>query len=286
MAGPNSFDPITDNTLLPYTEAFGGTLLAQGDDNSEVFSISAVFEAGFLFGDRTFDEFFVSTNGGVTFLDQTLPFFGTFEDTDFVIAPFYDDLDNRTLPPSATAGIYFGTNTDRDSVIVTWDGVGIFSNDVTAPNTFQLEMIDLEDGDARVVFRFADMGNSRGDSFQMGLVADGGPRLFLRGGTAGDALGPAADMDVLVGNTGVAGVWVFDIIDGELQIDDLIGNTETGNANPNTINGTDRNDVLRGGGGNDTINGRLGIDRLFGDDGNDQINGEGDDDHPARQPRR
>ncbi|MDO6732141.1 hypothetical protein Q4577_19070 [Marinovum sp. 2_MG-2023] len=278
MSGPNSLDPVTDNTLLPYTEADGGTLIAQGDDNSELFSISSVFENGFLFGGRTFDELFVSTNGGVTFVDQTLNFFGTFENTDFVIAPFFDDLDNRTLPPSATAGIYFSTNDSRDSVVVTWDGVGIFSNNVTAPNTFQLEIIDLENGDARVIFRYEDMGSSRGNTFQMGLVGDGGPRLFLRGGTAGDELGPAADMDTQIGNTGVAGVWSFDIIDGELQIDDLIGNTETGNSNPNTINGTDRNDVLRGGGGNDTINGRLGIDRLFGDNGNDEINGEEDDD--------
>ncbi|MBU2962989.1 hypothetical protein KO516_19570, partial [Citreicella sp. C3M06] len=274
MSGPNSFDPITSNALLPY----GESLIAQGDDNSELFSISSVFESGFLFGGRSFDELFISTNGGVSFIDQTIDYFGTFENTDFIIAPFYDDLDNRTLPPGATPGIYFDTNADRDSVVVTWDGVGIYSRDVTFPNTFQLEMIDLEDGDTRIVYRFEDMGNSRGNSFQMGLVADGGPRLFLRGGTAGDELGLAEDMDSLVGNTGVAGVWVFDIIDGTLRIDDLLGNTETGNANPNTLIGTDRNDVLSGGGGNDTIFGRLGIDRLSGDDGNDSIEGEGDDD--------
>lgn len=274
MAGPNSLDPIVDNTLLPY----GENLIAQGDDNSEMFDITSVFESGFLFGGRTFEELFVSTNGGVTFIDQTLNFAGTFENTDFVIAPFYDDLDNRTLPPGPTPGIYFDENLTRDSVVVTWDGVGIFSNNVDFPNTFQLEIIDLEDGDARVIFRYEDMGNSRGNSFQMGLVADGGPRLFLRGGTSTDELGFAADMDTLIGNTGIAGVWAFDIIDGQLQIDDLIGETQFGNDNPNTLIGTDRNDVLSGGGGNDTIFGRLGIDRLNGDDGDDFIDGEGDDD--------
>lgn len=52
MPGPNSFDPITTNELLPY----GESLIEQGDDNSELFSIEAVFENGFLFSGRTFDE--------------------------------------------------------------------------------------------------------------------------------------------------------------------------------------------------------------------------------------
>lgn len=274
MPDSSLYTTVTDNALL----AYGENLIAQGDDNSEQFDITAVFENGFTFGDRTFEELFLSTNGGVSFIDQTISAGATFENRDFVIAPFLDDLDNRTLPPGATPGIYFDTNTDRDSLVMTWDGVGIYNQDVTSPNTFQLEIMDLGGGDAEVIFRYFDMGNSRGNTFQAGLVADGGPRLFLRGGTNNDELGTAANIDTLEGNTGVVGVWQYRIIDGQLQIDDLEGDTETGNANPNTINGTDRNDVISGGGGNDTIRGRLGIDRLNGDEGNDSIFGEGDDD--------
>ncbi|WP_323783899.1 hypothetical protein [Thalassovita sp.] len=283
MVDLTQYSSVTDNTLLPYGQAVidqGGesTLIAQGDDNSERFDISAVFENGFSFGNRVFNELFLSTNGGVSFINQTINFAGTFENTDFIIAPFYDDLDNRTLPPGATPGIYFNINEERDSIVATWDGVGIFSNNVTAPNTFQLEIMDLGNGDAEIIYRFSDMGNSRGNTFQLGAVADGGPRLFLRGGTAGDELGLASDMETLEGNTGVAGVWQFRVIDGQLQIDDLEGDVLTGNANPNTINGTARNDVISGGGGNDSIFGRLGIDRLSGDEGEDQIHGEEDDD--------
>jgi Ca2+-binding RTX toxin-like protein len=274
MADPSLYTPVADNSLLTY----GENLIAQGDDNSEQFDITSIFENGFLFGDRTFEELFLSTNGGASFIDQSILFNGTFENTNFIIAPFFDDLDNRTLPPGATPGIYFDTNTERDSIVMTWDGVGIFSNNVTAPNTFQLEIMDLGNGDSEVIFRYFDMGNSRGNTFQAGLVADGGPRLFLRGGTNGDELGTAANIDTLVGNTGVAGVWQYRIIDGQLQINDLEGDTLVGNANPNTINGTDRNDVIGGGDGNDTIRGRLGIDQLSGDAGNDSIFGEGDDD--------
>jgi len=275
MVDPTLFTPVSDNTLLTYGN---GTLIAQGDDNSEQFDITEVFENGFSFGSRTFEELFLSTNGGVSFIDQTISFTASLENTNFVIAPFLDDLDNRTLPPGATPGIYFDINTARDSLVMTWDGVGIFSNNVTSPNTFQLEIMDLGSGDSEIIFRYFEMGNSRGDTFQAGAVADGGPRVFLRGGTASDELGTAANIDTLLGNTGIAGVWQYRIIDGQLQPDDLLGDTETGNANPNTINGTDRNDVISGGGGNDTISGRLGIDRLNGDDGNDSILGEGDDD--------
>ena len=67
---PSLFTSVTDNTLLP----FGDTLIAQGDDNEEgPFDITAVFEAGFLFGSQTFNELFVGTNGGVTFNAANLP---------------------------------------------------------------------------------------------------------------------------------------------------------------------------------------------------------------------
>lgn len=39
MSGPNTNDPITDNSLLP----FGGTVLAQQGDNEEQFDITGIF---------------------------------------------------------------------------------------------------------------------------------------------------------------------------------------------------------------------------------------------------
>ncbi|MDA3857428.1 MAG: hypothetical protein PF480_04135, partial [Roseovarius sp.] len=194
MVDPSLFSTVSDNTLLPFTQ---GTLLdrsGNNDDNSQKFNINEVFENGFKFGGRTFNDLFVSTNGGVSFIDQTINFAGTFENTNFIIAPFFDDLDGTTLPAGADPGIYFDVNTDRDSVVVTWVGLGIFSSDITAPNTFQLEIMDLGNGNAELIYRFSEMGNSRGNTFQLGAVADGGPRLFLRGGTATDELGPAADL--------------------------------------------------------------------------------------------
>ncbi|UWQ91564.1 hypothetical protein K3727_01735 [Rhodobacteraceae bacterium M382] len=274
MVDPSLFTPVTDNTLLP----FGGTLLAQGDDNEEgPFDITAIFESGFVFGSQTFTEMFVGTNGGVTFnaANPQVSFSNTFLNNPFSIAPFNDDMDTRTFPAGANPGVYFDTNPDRDSIVVTWNNIGRFSNNVTTPNTFQLEIMDLGDNDAELIFRHFDIQGSNG-AFHMGAVTDNGLPVYLSGGAAGDQLGTAADLETLVGNTGVAGVWQMRVIDGELQPADFGGEVLTGNANGNTINGSNLNDLISGGGGNDTIFGLDGIDTLNGDDDNDSIEG-GDD---------
>ncbi|MCV2887255.1 calcium-binding protein, partial [Ruegeria aquimaris] len=274
MVDPSLFTTVSDNTLLP----FGGTLIAQGDDNEEgPFDITAIFETGFSFGSQTFTEMFIGTNGGVTFnIENPQVFFGnTLNAIDFSIAPFNDDMDTRTLPPGPNPGVYFDTNTDRDSVVVTWNTIGRFSNNVTTPNTFQLEIMDLGDGDAELIFRFFDMQGSNGQ-FHMGARTDDGLPVYLSGGAATDQLGEAANLETLVGNTGVAGVWQMRVIDGQLQPTDFGGEVQTGNAANNTLNGSPLNDVLSGGAGNDTIFGFDGIDTLNGNEDNDSILG-GDD---------
>jgi Ca2+-binding RTX toxin-like protein len=46
-----------------------------------------------------------------------------------------------------------------------------------------------------------------------------------------------------------------------------------GNNNPNSLNGTNSNDIILGGSANDTINGSAGADLIDGGNGNDSING-------------
>jgi Ca2+-binding RTX toxin-like protein len=54
--------------------------------------------------------------------------------------------------------------------------------------------------------------------------------------------------------------------------------TKTGNANPNTLNGTGNNDSLFGLGGADTLNGKAGNDLLDGGSGGDEVfGGDGND---------
>jgi RTX calcium-binding nonapeptide repeat (4 copies) len=52
----------------------------------------------------------------------------------------------------------------------------------------------------------------------------------------------------------------------------------TGNANANTLQGGNGNDILNGGGGNDTLVGGAGIDTLNGDNGDDLLKGGADGD--------
>jgi Ca2+-binding RTX toxin-like protein len=58
-----------------------------------------------------------------------------------------------------------------------------------------------------------------------------------------------------------------------------VGVTKNGNAGPNTLAGTARNDKLNGLGGNDTLNGLGGNDTLNGGPGNDRIFGGAGNDH-------
>jgi Ca2+-binding RTX toxin-like protein len=62
------------------------------------------------------------------------------------------------------------------------------------------------------------------------------------------------------------------------QQDCLPGMLIPGNGGPNVLNGTPRNDEIRGGGGNDLIRGFECHDRLYGGAGDDEIRGgKGDD---------
>lgn len=263
------YTPISDNSLLP----FGGTRIPLGDDNAlGPLNISSIFESGFRFGSQLFTTMRVETNGGVSF--------GNIWNA--VIRPYGTDLDTRVLSSVPNAGVFFDLNTDRDSVVITWNGVGRYALNNSQLSTFQIELRDLGAGDAEVILRYTDMQSNAPYSAAVG--APGAGLLVLQ-----DLLGPGADLDTLIGNTGVAGVLQFRLIDGVLQPDDLQGQMLLGTGADDLLTGgvfADRllgwagNDTLIGGNGADTLNGGVGDDQLdagFGDDsafgglGNDTI---------------
>lgn len=290
MAGPNSNDPITSNALLPFGSA-EGYLFPASDSHFHDFDLSNTFENGFKFGDQTFSSITVATDGWTTFLNDA-----TDVDVDRLgsyISPFYTNLDTTTSG-TGTTGIYIDENSSRDSVVVTWQNVGISPSSVSTTNTFQMELIDLDGGNSKIVFRYEDMGRAFNSVYEINVIPGGGPRhtldqtTRLPEGTNDRSIAMnARDLDTIKGNTGVEGVWEFNLIDGQVQIDDLtgtapndtrLGKIEDGNANANNLTGTDLNDILNGLGGNDTISGLDGVDRLNGGDGNDSIfGGNGDD---------
>ena len=147
------YTPVTDNSLLP----FGGAQIPRGDDNvsAELF-LGEIFEDGFLFGGETFNSFWVATNGGVSF-NGPESFPSPYKP--FNIAPFNADLDSRT-PPDPASGVFVDLNTERDSVVVTWNLISRYAQNYTPPLTFQMELLDRGEGDSEVIFRYADMGET------------------------------------------------------------------------------------------------------------------------------
>lgn len=252
------YTPVTDNTLLP----FGDAQIPRGDENtSDEISITEIFEDGFLFGSETFDSFWVSTNGGVNFVGP----WGSWAYDPYNIAPLSTDLDSRN-PPDPTSGVFVDLNTERDSVVVTWNLIGRYFEDYSNPYTFQMELLDLGDGDAEVIFRYADMGEAGASWYNAGLTAEWGSSIVFEHWESGI---PAYELDDTPGNTGIAGVWQYRIVDGVLEP----GLIEDGTPEADLMIGTARGDVLNGLGGNDTIQGNDGADVLSGGNGNDEIDG-------------
>lgn len=96
--------------------------------------------------------------------------------------------------------------------------------------------------------------------------------------TIGAAQGVTVDLTVtsgfnVTGGSGNDTISNFDHVNGSDYND-----TITGNANANTLQGGNGNDILNGGGANDTLVGGAGIDTLNGDNGDDLLKGGADGD--------
>ncbi|MFV0515127.1 MAG: calcium-binding protein [Jhaorihella sp.] len=279
MADPSEFTPVSDNTLLP----FGDFMIPRGDENaSAALGIETIFEDGFLFGSQRFDAIHVATNGGISLGRATGWPNPRYENN--VIAPFYADLDTRATESRAEAGVYFDLNTERDSVVVTWNQVAYYGDwNGERAATFQLELIDLSDGDSEIVFRYAHMDDPQFEpGFVLGAGADTGPDVVLESFSGGDVdIAPSA-LVTTEGNSGVAGVWQLPVSDGLMDPLTLDGKEETGTGGNDLMTGTflaDRldgaagDDTLDGLGGNDSLTGGTGDDSLLGESGNDTLNG-------------
>ncbi|WP_371158133.1 nidogen-like domain-containing protein [Jannaschia sp. 2305UL9-9] len=271
MADPTLFTTVADNTLLPFGD---GEVHTVGDDRiSGPYDMTGIFEDGFLLGDRVIEDLYVGTNGGVRFANGS-SFFSPGFSNDFTIVPLDRDLITGRDFPAEGQGIFIDMNEERDSIVVTWNEVGYFYQPGAGRATFQMEILDLGDGDAEVVFRYNDLNF---DTYYngFGITAGTDPRIYVSSAQAGslDAL------DTAPGNTGVAGVWQFRVIDGDLQpLTDLIGNEITGDATDETLAGTGFPDILDGAGGNDTIDGGASSDSLTGGAGDDSILGQSGND--------
>lgn len=230
--GGTSGAPITgDGRLisgLGGAAGFGETEVPRNDDGSTQYDIQAVMENGLNFFGLNARKLFVNTNGNLTFnqaLGSYTPSGITGNTGTPLIAAFWGDVDTRTPANrgAESAPIYFDLDTVNDIITVTWSGVNYFSRHGDKQNFFQMQLFDRGGGDFDIVYRYQDIQWTTGDA--SGGSGGLGGTIARAGFTAGDGVnffelpqsGNQAgilDLENVTGNTGVRGLWVFQVRGG------------------------------------------------------------------------
>jgi Ca2+-binding RTX toxin-like protein len=254
---------------VPGPAGFGHSLLAF-DDGSTLISapdITSVFGAGGLnFLGTSYTSLYINTNGNISFGSA----FPTYTPNPFpistpVIAPFFADVDtsgaaNSPTPGGNSAGsnrVWYWADTVNHVFTVTWDDVDHYLQSSGAPNAFQLQLIDEGNGDFDIVFRYEAINWTFGDA-SSGIPALAGYNLGdgVRSYQLPQSLTAAmSTLPSTIGNTGTAGVYIFEIRNGD------------------TIDGGSGNDAIDAGGGIDTVNGGTGDDTITGGADADSLTG-------------
>ncbi len=261
-------------TGLGGAAGYGETLLPRGDDSVAQVDVTAVFGAGFMLGTTHFDgtQLFVSTDGMVSF---GAGFSGVAADPASIPAPFFaifnGDVDTRLDGEGAeSGGVWLDVDTVQDCITITWDHVGFYRRNASLTDTFQLQIFDRGGGSFDVVYRYQSITWTAGDleggwGGLGGAAAQIGYRITAAG--AMTALAASGDQTAelglpqALGNTGVAGLWLFSfstasVIDGSDTADTLFGTSAN-----DTIHGLGGSDVLMGSAGADLLDGGSGWDR-------------------------
>ena len=233
-------------TGLGGAQGFGEQLFFRNDDSSlGPIDITSVFgAAGLDFFGTAYTSLFLNNNGNITFNTA----FGGYTPSSIsagignpLIAAFWTDIDTRnaagqTSPGGTSQGtnqVYYDLDAANGVLTFTWDDVGEYYNGTT-PNAFQIQLISRGDGDFDIIYRYEDI--NWGANARAGYNSGTGTSFeFASSGTSG-----MLDLENTLGNTGIAGVYVFNVRDGVVS--------------------PDNNDVIDGGAGMDRLIGGLGDD--------------------------
>ena len=228
------------------TAGFGENAVSRNDDEySPIVDLTSVFGSqGVNFFGQYFTTISINTNGNLTFGQQ----FGSFTPSPIaptglppLIAAFWTDIDTRagvvtTSPGGTSTGsnlVYWDMDTINGVFTATWDDVGMYSNG-RVPNAFQIQLIDRGAGDFDILLRY--------ETIQWNY--SGARAGYSGGGTAYELPlsenGQTLNLDTAVGNTGLTGVYVFQVRNGQVS--------------------TSANDTIDGGAGQDTLIGGAGLD--------------------------
>lgn len=159
--------PATSQAIALLTEAdgdFGELAMSKNDDGSST-SLTLPFDINFY--GTSYTSFFVNNNGNISFNRAV----SGFTPTPFpvaeqpMIAPFWADVDTRCV----TCGEVYVGSANAETVIVTWNNVGFYSNNDSPTNNFQLVLRDMEattgqTGDFDIEFRYDRLAWTTGEA--------------------------------------------------------------------------------------------------------------------------
>lgn len=247
---------------------YGEIMLSRADDASLQVNVSAVFEDGFQFGATPYSasSLFVSTNGLVSFGAAVNGVQGSLAAIARpFIAVFHSDVDTRLDGEGPESGpVWVDIDPVADVVSITWQEVGFYRRNASVTNTFQLQLYDQGEDGIDIVLRYESIGWTTGDleGGWQGLGGDPaligwrlGPSGAVNGHWASGQEGRLLALPDQLGNTGVAGLWVYRYVP------------------PRVVNGTSAGDTLAGGLGEDLFYGGAGEDVIFGSTGADGLFG-------------
>jgi len=160
--------PATGQAISLLTEADGdfGELAMPSNDDGSSSLLNLPFDINFY--GNTFNQFYVNNNGNVSFNSRI----GSFTPEPFpvaaqpMIAPFWSDVDTRC---DGCGEVYVGS-VNEDTVIVTWNDVGFYSQNNTLTNNYQLVLRDMSGeggnsvGDFDIEFRYDRLEWTTGDA--------------------------------------------------------------------------------------------------------------------------
>ncbi|MFO1079062.1 MAG: VCBS domain-containing protein [Reyranellaceae bacterium] len=210
---------------------FGENDIGRNDDGSSgAIDISSVFgTAGINFFGHSYTSIYVNNNGNLTFTGANSSFVPTSITASVggpIIAPFWADVDTRGAAPAISPGgnsrgtnlVYYDLDPVDGVFTVTWDDVAAYPTGST-PNAFQVQLINEGSGNFDIVYRYEAVNwllgsASDGALARAGYNAQDGVHSFEvpQSGTSAMASLPTA-----TGNTGQAGLWVFNVRSGDVQ---------------------------------------------------------------------
>lgn len=264
----------TARTGLGGAAGFGELALPRGDEGSFAIDARAVFENGITLLGTTYaaNALFVSLDGFLTFGTGAsgLPTDPAAQLTQPFVAAFLADIDTRLDGEGAESGpVWVDIDPIADVVTITWQDVGFYRRNADLTNTFQIQLFDQGAQGVDLVLRYQSIEWTAGD-LQGGWGGNGGTPAFAGyrwiGSGAATQLAASRNEDALMalpttlGNTGVAGLWVWNLPEtvpgGGTQAADLL----IGDSGNNMILGLSGDDTLIGGMGADTLDGTDGFD--------------------------